>query len=327
MMFEDKFSAGIVASLLLLTSVAQAEPSIAIKEWQVPYENSLPRDPWVGKQNTIWFVGQVGNYVGSLKPSTGQFKRYNLPKGAGPHTVISNDQGVWYAGNRDNHIGLLDPASGKIEKIMLPGSDDGDPHTMDFTDTGDIWFTSQHGNQIGYLDTQTRKITLHDVPTSGARPYGLIVHHNQPWVALFGTNKLATVDQGKIKEIVLPREDSRPRRLAVTSDGNVWYGDYAGGYLGRYNPRTGQIDEWKMPSGEDSRPYAMANDSEGRIWFVETGVMPNRFVGFDPATQKFTKGVEVPSGGRTVRHMVFDPHKNAIWFGTDTNTIGKATIK
>jgi virginiamycin B lyase len=107
----------------------------------------------------------------------------------------------------------------------------------------------------------------------------------------------------------------------------VWYGDYAQGYLGRYEPKSGRITEWKIPSGGDSRPYALAGDDKGRIWFVETGLMPNRFVGFDPVTQKFTKPVEVPSGGRTVRHMVFDQAEKAMWFGTDTNTIGKAVVR
>lgn len=312
--------------LFMATAVAQAEPTVEITEWKVPYADSLPRDPWV-YQDEIWFVGQIGNYVANLKPSTGEFRRYDLPKGAGPHTVIANKQGVWYAGNKAAHIGLLNQDSGKIEKIMLPGDGERDVHTMDFTADGNIWFTVQHGNQIGYLDTKTRKITVHDVPTTGARPYGILVHNDRPWVVLFGTNKLATIEQGKVKEIVLPREDARPRRLAITGDGNVWYGDYAQGYLGRYNPKTGKIDEWKIPSGPDSRPYALAKDDKDRIWFVETGIMPNRFVGFDPASQKFTKPVEVPSGGRTVRHMVFDPAEKAMWFGTDTNTIGKAVVE
>jgi virginiamycin B lyase len=317
----------LLSGLMLMISSAHAEPVLEITEWKVPYEDSLPRDPWVGGPDLIWFVGQTDDYVASLKPSTGEFRRYDLPDGAGPHTVISNEKGVWYAGNRAQHIGRLDPVSGKIEKIMLPGKGERDAHTMDFIDDGNIWFTVQHGNQIGYLDTSSRKIKLHDVPTPGARPYGLIVHKNRPWVALFGTNKLATVDAaGKVMEILLPREEARPRRLAVTKDGMVWYVDYAAGHLGRYNPNTAAIDEWKMPSGEDSRPYAMTNDGQGRLWFVETGVMPNRFIGFDPATQKFTKPFDIASGGRTVRHMVFDPRQNAIWFGTDTHTIGKAVV-
>jgi virginiamycin B lyase len=34
----------------------------------------------------------------------------------------------------------------------------------------------------------------------------------------------------------------------------------------------------------------------------------------------------VPSGGGTVRHMVFDKSTRAIWFGTDNNTIGRALV-
>ena len=305
----------------------QQQDPLKITEWLVPYENTLPRDPWVGGPDIIWFVGQVGHYVASLQPSTGQFKRYDLPEGTGPHTVISNKQGVWYAGNRAQHIGLLDPATGDIEKIMLPGSGARDAHTMDFNADGHIWFTVQHGNQIGFLDTKTRKIKLHDVPTPAARPYGLVVANNQPWVALFGTNKLATVNaKGVVEEVVLPRKEARPRRIAVTPDGAVWYVDYADGYLGRYDHKTKAIKEWRMPSGADSRPYAMTSDDKGMVWFVETGVMPNRFVGFDPNTESFTQPVEIASGGRTVRHMVFDANTRNIWFGTDTHTIGRAKL-
>src|SRR3546814_102363 len=73
---------------LLMASLVQAESAVEITEWKVPYEDSMPRDPWVGGPDLIWFVGQTDDYVGSLKPSTGEFKRYDLPEGAGPHTEI-----------------------------------------------------------------------------------------------------------------------------------------------------------------------------------------------------------------------------------------------
>jgi virginiamycin B lyase len=308
-------------------ALAGSPAGLSLNEWQVPWENTRPRDPAVKDPERIWFVGQRGDYVAMLDPCSGEFERHDLDAGAGPHTVIVDERGAWYAGNRAQHIGLIDPDSGEIEKIMLPGDGRRDPHTMDFTSTGNIWFSVQGGNQLGYLDTEARQITIHDVATPGARPYGLVVDEDdRPWATLFGTNKLATMRDGEIHEIELPRPEARPRRIAVAG-GAVWYVDYAGGYLGRYDPDSGEIDEWAAPAGSGARPYAMAADDVGRLWFVETGIQPNRFVGFDPDMETFTEPVEIASGGGTVRHMVFDPETRTIWFGTDTNTIGRAALE
>jgi virginiamycin B lyase len=322
----------------LLTVLTSAAPAVAggddfpgaqLTEWQVPWENTRPRDPWVGAPDRIWFVGQRADYLAWLNPQTGEFRRFPLESGAGPHTVIADERGAWYAGNRAQHIGRLEPGSGAIDKIMLPGDGPRDAHTMDFTSDGDIWFTVQGGNQIGLLETDNGNVTLLDVETPRARPYGILVDDDdQPWAVLFGTNRLATVDPEMmaVREIELPRSETRPRRLAITADRRVWYVDYAAGWIGFYDPSDGDVREWRTPSGSDSRPYAMAADAEGRLWFVETGVQPNRFVGFDPRTERFSEAVEIDSGGGTVRHMVYHAPDNAIWFGTDTNTIGRADL-
>ncbi|QIT54836.1 lyase [Aquisalimonas sp. 2447] len=297
-----------------------------IEEWDVPYDGTRSRDPWVGGDDTVWFVGQDTHYVGRLTASTGAFHEYPLEEGAGPHTVISDQRGAWYAGNRAAHIGLVDPDSGDIERFVPPGDGDRDVHTMAFTSEGNIWFTEQHANRIGLFDTENETFTMHEVATDRARPYGIVVHDEQPWAVLFGTNRLATVEAGELIEIELPREDTRARRLAVSSDGLVWYGDYATGYIGHYDPDTGEVEEWRAPSADDSRPYAVAMDSDDRFWIVETGVMPNRFVAFDTRSETWTDAFEVPSGGSNVRHMVYDRESNAIWFGTDMNTIGRAQL-
>jgi virginiamycin B lyase len=130
----------------------------------------------------------------------------------------------------------------------------------------------------------------------------------------------------KLSEIELPNEETRPRRLAQTSDGVIWYGDYSRGYIGSYNPDNGETNEWKLPSGESSRPYAVTVDDKDRVWLVETGVDPNMFVGFDTNSKEFVASEAVPSGGGTVRHMVFDEATNTIWFGTDTNYLGRAQL-
>lgn len=69
-----------------------------------------------------------------------------------------------------------------------------------------------------------------------------------------------------------------------------------------------------------------ASDRAGRIWFAETGVKPNRLVGFDPKSGRFFSLTDIPSGAGSVRHMVYDVKTGALWFGTDENTLGRASL-
>ena len=304
---------------------------VQITEWTVPWEKTRPRDPYVDKQGRVWFVGQGGNYVAYLNPADGQFKRYEIDAGTHPHNlVVASDGMVWYTGNRNGRICKLDPATGKITTYMMPDPAVRDPHTLIFDKSGDIWFTAQSANYVGHLATKTGKIQLMKSPTENSRPYGIVVDpKNRPWFVEFGANKLAMIDRAsmKIVEHVLPDSKTRPRRLEVTSDGMIWYGDYTRGILGRFNPDTKAVKEWPMPSAGVSLPYAMATDDKDRVWLVESGVQPNRLVGFDPKTENFFSVTPIEkSGAGSVRHMVFHKPTRTIWFGTDANTIGRAKI-
>jgi virginiamycin B lyase len=130
-----------------------------------------------------------------------------------------------------------------------------------------------------------------------------------------------------LTEHALPSEDARPRRIALTSDDAIWYVDYARGYLGRMDPVTYEVEEWRTPGGPGSQPYGMTVDDMDRLWFVETSPNPNRLIGFDPADESFFSVAELPSTGGAVRHMVFDPATRQIWFGTDANTVGRAQLR
>ncbi|MGH7256262.1 MAG: virginiamycin B lyase family protein [Nitrospirales bacterium] len=302
----------------------------AITEWSVPWEGTRPRDPFVDQRGKVWFVGQQGGYLAVLDPGTGTFERFDLEPGAGPHNLIVDGQGaVWYTGNRSAHIGKRDPDTGQIRTYTMPDPSVRDPHTLICDQSGHIWFTAQQGNAVGRLTMETGEIRLIPVPTPRARPYGLVIDPRQrPWFTEFGANKLGTVDPATLtlQEVSLPRAEARPRRLAATSDGAIWYVDYAEGYLGRLDPDTKTVKEWPVPGGSNAHPYAMAADDRDRLWFVETGLHPNRLVGFDPQAGRFFNLTEIPSGGGTVRHMVFHPPTGTIWFGTDANTIGRAKV-
>ena len=322
---------GALAGTLIAVS-ALAEDKIDIDEWKVPYEQSRPRDPFAESEDSVWFVGQRSGYLANLDVGTGTFEKFDLKPGSGPHNLIVGSDGiVWYAGNRTSLIGRFDPSTGGIEEISMPDEAARDPHTLVFdADEKNIWFTVQGGNMIGRLDIESRRVALIRSRTERSRPYGIkIAPDDSVWAVLFGTNKLAKVDPHTLEltEIELPRKAARPRRLEITSDGRVWYGDYAGGRLGAYESDTEVFSEWSMPQGENARPYGMASDAGDRIWIVATGVQPNEFVGFDPETEAFFGTTAVPSGGGTVRHMHYHEPSGSVWFGTDTNYVGRAIVE
>jgi len=316
---------------LLLAPLAMAEPpaKVDMREWPVPWKDTRPRDPAVDRDGRVWFVGQTGDYIGRLDPATGKFDRFELEKGAGPHNLIIGSKGeIWFTGNRKAYIGKLDPKSGSVTKYPMPDAAAGDPHTLVAAPGGDLWFTVQVGSYVGRLDPKSGAVRLVKIPTKGSRPYGIVIEGaDKIWFNEFGRNALGFIDGRtmKLEEYPLP-DGARGRRIALGSDGAVWYVDYARGFLSRFDPKTHKVTEWQTPGGAGSLPYAMAIDDRGRFWFVETGPQPNRFVGFDPKTAKFFAAADVPSGGSTVRHMIFDPRRREIWFGTDANTIGRASV-
>jgi virginiamycin B lyase len=327
-----------LASIAIIAGLATAAPAFAqttpmstvdIKEWKVEWENSRPRDPFAVSANEVWFVGQQSHYMAKLDVASGKMTKVDIP-GAGPHNLIVDSTGVvWYAGNLQAHIGRYDPKTGKVEKIDMPDPAARDPHTLLEDGKGNIWFTVQGGNMMGRLNMATKKVDLIKSKTERSRPYGIkIAPDGKPWVVLFGTNKLASIDPATLAltEIDIPRASARPRRVEITTDGRIWYCDYADGKLGVYDPKTKAFTEWDMPSGAASRPYGMATDDRDRIWLVESGVQPNKFVGFDTKAGKFFSSTAIPSGGGTVRHMHYLKPAQEVWFGADTNTIGRAKV-
>jgi virginiamycin B lyase len=322
----------VALATLIVTLPVIAEDTIDIDEWLVPWEASRPRDPFAESAESVWFVGQRAGYVARLDVPSGKFRQVELKAGSGPHNLIVGSDGiVWYAGNRTALIGRYDPEADEIEEIMMPDPEARDPHTLIFdANEENIFFTVQGGNMMGRLNIASRKVDLIPSPVERSRPYGIkLAPDGSVWVALFGTNKLGHIEPDSLELTVidLPREEARPRRLVITSDGRIWYGDYAAGMLGVYDPTDDAFAEWPMPQGADARPYGMAVDRNGIVWVVATGVQPNEFIGFDPPSEAFTSRTPVPSGGGTIRHMHYHEPSGTVWFGTDTNYIGRAVVE
>jgi virginiamycin B lyase len=322
-----------VLTALALTSLfsSYAPAQSALKAWTTPFDpKARSRDAFAAPDGKVWFVGQEGNYVANFNPESGEFRKFTIDEGTNPHNLVVDPQGtVWFTGNRNGRIVKMDPATGKLTSYPMPDPAIRDPHTMIFDHVGDAWFTAQNAGVVGKLTRATGQVRIWRMP-NGSRPYGIVLDSKgRPYFDLFGTNKIGTIDpaSGELRTFTLPDERARPRRIGITDDRTIWYGDYTRGFLGHLDVQTGHVEEFAMPEGAGSMPYGMATDDRGFIWLAETGVQPNRLVAFDPRAKKFVENIVVPSSSpNTIRHMQFDKRTRQIWYADDANSIGRLKV-
>jgi virginiamycin B lyase len=185
---------------------------LEIKQWPIPWENSRPRDPDVAPNGVIWLVGQAGDIAVRFDPAKEQFRRKELPAGTGPHNlIIDRDGTLWIAGNRQAFIGRMNSMSGELTRFTPPDETARDPHTLVFSGKDEIWFTMQWSNYIGRLNKRSGHVDLVPMQTEQARPYGIKMDSKgHPWVALLGTNGLATIDPKSRIKSDIPSTQRRP---------------------------------------------------------------------------------------------------------------------
>jgi len=87
---------------------------------------------------------------------------------------------------------------------------------------------------------------------------------------------LKTFDRprGKATRVVitqydLPRADSMPHDAVVDKEGMVWYSEFSRSFVGRLDPRTGEVKEWPIPVRRPDFPEGSLDiqlDAEGNPW-------------------------------------------------------------
>lgn len=99
--------------------------------------------------------------------------------------------------------------------------------------------------------------------------------------------------KGKATQVIytmyeLPRPDAAPHDAVFDAQGNVWYSDFDSQFLGKLDPRTGKVVEYKVPQnryGQIAQGGLQIDiDREGRIYYGNMSQM--QIVRFDPKTEK-----------------------------------------
>jgi streptogramin lyase len=119
-----------------------------------------------------------------------------------------------------------------------------------------------------------------------------------------------------VTEYALPHLWCYSHDVAGDSKGNIWYTCHRSSYVGRLEPRTGVINEFKLPSTPGAYPgtHWVSIDKNDVAWFSENWA--HKITKFDPKTEKFTsvhvadEGVPLNSAG--VGNMALAPD-GTIW--------------
>jgi virginiamycin B lyase len=130
-----------------------------------------------------------------------------------------------------------------------------------------VYYASLAGSYIGRIDISTRQAQVLEPPTPG---------------------------QGA-------------RRVWSDSTGRLWVSEWNAGQVARYDPESGEWQEWRLP-GNNPQPYAVYVDELDQVWLSDFGA--NALVRFDPVQETF-EVFTLPSSPANVRQILGRPGE--IW--------------
>lgn len=253
--------------------------------------------------DNIWILDRTTNNIDSVQwppndlPLGGMFSGAIAPLGTfaahhGPHSIVEGPNGKMYTTNSlASEIGIFDPKTRETEFIKL-GGDTVYPHTLRFDSKGILWFTLALSNQIGRLDPATNEFKIINLPSNGF--WRWISDAMLPSVlkvaSWFGKKDMhVTLSHHKVsgegRDIL-----NLPYGIDVSPiDGVIWYSKLYSGYIGKVDPVTLEVTEYKTPF---PAPRRLRFAKDGTLWIpsFESGMLMK----FDSKTETFVKSYKLP---------------------------------
>ncbi len=127
--------------------------------------------------------------------------------------------------------------------------------------------------------------------------------------------------QISFKEWTPPTLGQRPRDPLQMRDGTIWWAGMYASLIGRLDPKTGEMKEWRLDPM--ARPHSIIDDSDGNIWYTGNG---NGTVGkLEPKTGKITV-YQMPDAAARDPHTPIFNRDGDLWFTLqNSNMLGRLT--
>ena len=122
-----------------------------------------------------------------------------------------------------------------------------------------------------------------------------------------------------LKEWKTPTLGQRSRDPVEAPDGSIWWAGQFGNLIGRIDPKTGAMKEYKLP--ENANPHSVTPDRGGNIWYTGNN---NATIGkFDPRSGIITEYKMPDPAARDPHTAEFDKN-GTLWFTLQqSNMVGR----
>jgi virginiamycin B lyase len=255
-------------------------------DFAVPNPDAALHDIAVDSLGVAW-VNQLNVYgLGKFDPKTYEYSQISPPAGDVKVGVLNHmgpptrgaDGSIWMTEVGANRRWLqFDPKYNEFTAYpaLLKGQLNGNSMRAD-PNGKMVWSTA--GTRIVGLNIETKQFVAYDIP-----------------------------------HFLETKRNPGAYGLDVAGDGRVWFVEREANKIGRLDPATGKIDEFKTP-GVDV-PRRMGADWEGNLWigFHETG----KLVKFDQKTAQMTM-YQPPTENNGAYHVVADPKHKVLWLTEQT---------
>jgi virginiamycin B lyase len=227
------------------------------------------------KNGKLWFDTMYQGALGSIDPKTGETIFYPLAAEYNDNRVQLNfvalrhdvDGKVWTKSVGTQDIFRLDLATNTWEKFhptsALPAGRRYSMYQVISDSKNNLWMAEFQEGYLGTIDAKTHAVKWFPLPTPHARARRMeIDDQDRIVVTEYRGNKVALFDTRAetFTEYPLPPY-TFPYRANIDRTGDIWASTMATDRVVRFNPRTGETEQYLMPSETNMRTLYIDNST------------------------------------------------------------------
>jgi len=245
------------------------------------YSVGKPGNMFIDKNDTVWFVMQLGNSIVRFDPVKEEFTEYMIPTpNAQPYDIAADESGrVWYIEKNGGKFGYLDFNLKKMFEIDVAKGAQFMGITLD--SKGNVWIGEVMSNYLARYNPDTKNFKVFTITEPNSQPGVMRFDKNGVlWVCNLHAQQLGvlmTEEGGKsVYSVVdLPGYNAIPQGLAIGDDGKIWVVDSMMGEVSYFDPMSLRWNIFTIPT-PNAQPMNVAIDSKGDVWFTESDRNANK---------------------------------------------------